>query len=212
MARHARQLQSSHSLHIRPAYSQGKIIVYAVDDILRLCQQISLDNFYSFVNFLFPFDYGLFGGFNFRNSLEYLDFNANGQGDFDYIIASNLLSYVVQARTEMTPEQFAMVEVFPLLGIKPSDCLWYKNLVGVSYAFHGLLMNTNAMAKLGQLYLQGGLAKENERIVSQDWVDESTSEVEPGSGYGYLWWVEHYSIYFAGGMGDQIIGVNERRQ
>jgi CubicO group peptidase (beta-lactamase class C family) len=102
----------------------------------------------------------------------------------------------------MTPEQFAMVEVFPLLGIKPSDCLWYKNLVGVSYAFHGLLMNTNAMAKLGQLYLQGGLAKENERVVSQDWVDESTSEVEPGSDYGYLWWVLNSNVYFAGGMGD----------
>jgi CubicO group peptidase (beta-lactamase class C family) len=78
------------------------------------------------------------------------------------------------------------------------------------------------MAKIGQLYLRGGVWN-GEQIISEEWIDESTSEhiQVPSSsspipglihGYGYQWWRGTFSngdteTYFAAGWGGQFIFV-----
>ena len=71
------------------------------------------------------------------------------------------------------------------------------------------------MAKLGQVYMDGGTWK-GTRVVSADWVAESLQEVFQvgnGLGYGYQWWMRTirspsgipYRVKFASGNGGQLI-------
>jgi CubicO group peptidase (beta-lactamase class C family) len=68
------------------------------------------------------------------------------------------------------------------------------------------------MAKIGQLYLNGG-TWDGERIVSARWIDESTREhsrcAQWGNlAYGYLWWLVDGDSYAALGDGGNAIYVN----
>jgi len=73
------------------------------------------------------------------------------------------------------------------------------------------------MAKIGQLYLNGGVWNKK-RIVSQKWIDESTKEhsrwEKLNLPYGYLWWIidgkEH--TYAAMGDGGNVIYVNTMKK
>ena len=62
-----------------------------------------------------------------------------------------------------------------------------------SYSIHpyyGFRMSTSDLARFGLLFLRGG-QWEDEQVIPQDWVEESTapySERAPNSGYGYMWW------------------------
>jgi CubicO group peptidase (beta-lactamase class C family) len=77
------------------------------------------------------------------------------------------------------------------------------------------------MAKIGQLYLQGGIWN-GEQIVSREWVESSVKRwvsiprnargPDHASGYGYQWWLEEYDggkieAYSARGHGLQFIVV-----
>lgn len=75
-------------------------------------------------------------------------------------------------------------------------------------------MKTRDIAKLGYLYLNNGLW-ENQRIISQDYIQESTNEHVYGdfpenSLYEYLWWINHienHKAFHAGGFGGQALYV-----
>ena len=70
------------------------------------------------------------------------------------------------------------------------------------------------MAKLGQLYLNGGVW-EKRRIVSEKWVADSTAEQSFWKrrklSYGYLWW-RHEEGYAAMGDGGNLIYVNTKKK
>ncbi|TMB54922.1 MAG: hypothetical protein E6J47_07425 [Chloroflexi bacterium] len=54
-----------------------------------------------------------------------------------------------------------------------------------------LVRQARDLAKLGQLYLEGG-AWAGGRVVSEEWVRESTQAwipSDPGSHYGFQWWL-----------------------
>jgi len=53
---------------------------------------------------------------------------------------------------------------------------------------YGLRLRAIDMAKLGQLYLDQGMWK-NDRILSAKWCREATTD-QTGTGYGYYWWTE----------------------
>jgi CubicO group peptidase (beta-lactamase class C family) len=70
------------------------------------------------------------------------------------------------------------------------------------------------MAKIGYLYLQGGLW-EGERVVPSEWVEASTRKQTSATlegGYGYQWWVDDSGIYMALGYGGQFIFVVPEKQ
>lgn len=88
-----------------------------------------------------------------------------------------------------------------------------RNLAGSE-----LYLKSNDMLKFGQLILNNGKLG-NKQIVSQKWIEESTSEqvkldtwdVMPNAnGYGYYWWrrrTNGHQAFVASGFGGQIICV-----
>lgn len=93
--------------------------------------------------------------------------------------------------------------------------------MGISSAYHNAL-TSRQMAMFGQLFLNKGRWN-GKQIISQAWVDKSTSPIYPFSsrkssstvGYGYFWWVAKFHTktgleidgYYAAGNGGQYIVV-----
>ena len=72
------------------------------------------------------------------------------------------------------------------------------------------------MAKIGQMYLDGGVFN-GQRIVSESWVKESTTEhsrwKRMNLPYGYLWWIGEDGDGFAAmGDGGNVIYVSRERK
>ena len=64
---------------------------------------------------------------------------------------------------------------------------------------YAMRLSVRDMARIGLLMARGG-AWNGKQLVSRKWVDESTtsySQVRPGSGYGYMWWVGFSENYAA---------------
>ncbi|MEG1206988.1 MAG: serine hydrolase [Angelakisella sp.] len=105
-------------------------------------------------------------------------------------------------------EQFAFNKATNISG-------WVADAVGVNSAGWGLTLTPDDMARIGQLYLNGGVWK-GEQIVSTAWINESTMEhsrwEEEDLPYGYLWWVEGEIGYYAMGDGGNVIYVNKNKK
>lgn len=94
----------------------------------------------------------------------------------------------------MSALDFAHEHLFGPLGI--TDVRWDSDHSdrGRSIGFTGLWMSPQDLAKLGLLYLEGGVW-EDEQIVSSSWVAESTQPHTAcdkygfRNGYGYQWWI-----------------------
>lgn len=94
---------------------------------------------------------------------------------------------------------------------------WVTDLKGVNTGGWGLTLSPVDMAKIGQLYLNGGIWN-GKQIVSEQWINESTKEHSKWESrnlpYGYLWWIvdrEEHS-YAAMGDGGNIIYINTKKQ
>ena len=89
--------------------------------------------------------------------------------------------------------------------------VWVADPMGVNTAGWGITFSPVDMAKIGQLYMNGGTWN-GKRIVSEGWVKESTSEHSRWKKldlpYGYLWWVGKDNGYAAMGDGGNIIYVS----
>ena len=122
--------------------------------------------------------------------------------------ASFLLSAIIQETTGMNALEFAKKNLFSPLGI--SEVTWPSNPQGISIGWGELHMLPHDMAKIGYLYLKGGMWEEK-RVVSLEWVETSTrkhiSAYTLEDGYGYQWWVDDSGIYMALGYAGQYIVV-----
>lgn len=133
---------------------------------------------------------------------------------------SFLLSEIIKKSSGKSLEEFADQFLFNPLGITSYRWSNSRNIHNSIYAA-GLYLRPRDMAKLGQLFLQGGMWNSN-RIVSEQWTLESSeesihfpSEHPPMphfiSGYGYQWWLGKFlggtEVYCAAGWGGQFIMV-----
>lgn len=94
------------------------------------------------------------GGRNFEDTLSYHPIVEEQIGLYHYVMAGQLISYILRERTGMIPEDWGKEKVFPHLNIESDDYDWIQNWEGVNLAFHGLRINIPAMSKIGSLYLQ----------------------------------------------------------
>jgi CubicO group peptidase (beta-lactamase class C family) len=121
---------------------------------------------------------------------------------------SHVLSAIVQATGEGTTLDFAQTHLFEPLGI--SDVIWQADVQGIANGGWGLQMRPRDMAKLGQVFLNGG-EWEGDQVIPADWVEASTAaQVKTGTGldYGYLWWLyPPLQAYVARGLGGQQVLV-----
>jgi CubicO group peptidase (beta-lactamase class C family) len=127
---------------------------------------------------------------------------------------TNVLGEVVRRASGLRLDHFSETYLFAPLGI--TDFSWYLIRPDFVYASGDISLRPRDMAKLGQLYLQGGVWN-GSQILSPQWIKASAtpSFKVPGwsghVGYGYGWWVKS-EIYGAGafaaaGWGDQAIIV-----
>lgn len=157
-------------------------------------------------------------------------------GDFKYapLIGPDILSGILMKVTGMSVLDFARENLFAPLEICVENSITFKNKqeqmnfykttdisgwvegpTGVQAAGWGLTLSPVDMAKIGQLYLNGGVWN-GKRIVSENWIRESTSEHSRwnkiGIAYGYLWWLSKDEDGFAAmGDGGNIIYVSREK-
>ena len=154
-------------------------------------------------------------------------------GEFHYsaIGGTHILSGILEQATGRSALDFATEYLFKPLGISVPKSItlrsaeehaivmndrntrgWVADPQGRNFASWGLFLTPREMARLGQLCLQGGVWN-GERIVSADWLTQSTREqsrcTQFGNlAYGYLWWVLDEDRFAALGDGGNAIYVN----
>jgi CubicO group peptidase (beta-lactamase class C family) len=127
---------------------------------------------------------------------------------------TNILGQVIREATGLRIDDFADEHLFAPLGITEYE--WDHINPDMIHASGNLQLRPRDMAKFGYLFLNGGVWQ-GERIVSQEWVEESTRERFQTSWedrYGYQWWLKTYRVdspsvdsFFASGWGGQEIIV-----
>jgi len=132
--------------------------------------------------------------------------------------ASVLLGKIVQVATGQRIDEWAREQLFEPLGIE--DFYWKTTPSGEVDTEGGLYLSAQDLAKIGELFLRGGIWGER-RIVSEEWVRASTAPVvadispENGradAGYGYQWWVPDHDgtdpeVFAGNGYGGQFLLV-----
>ena len=133
---------------------------------------------------------------------------------------SVVLGQIIFKVSGLRADTFAERHLFAPLGI--TDHYWTKYPDEIVQAGGGLYLRPRDMAKLGQLFLNGG-RWQGKQIVSEEWVRQSTENhidaaqipaAARAEGYGYQWWLGSFKAgnrvvksYSARGRGGQFIIV-----
>lgn len=124
-----------------------------------------------------------------------------------------VLGQIIAWRSGMTLDAYASAYLFGPLGIQQS--FWRRSPDGSATGGGGLKLRPRDAAKLGALYLNGGVWN-GTRVVSADWVARSRENVTRlgNDGYGLLWWKRSFAhgnatvdSYFTSGNGGNFIFV-----
>jgi len=128
-----------------------------------------------------------------------------------------VLAGIIKKATGFHIDEFGEEYLFDPLGIE--DYRWEYQQDGLPIAMGGFWMKPRAMAKIGELFLRGGVWDEK-RILSDTWIRASFTEhktVNDDWDYGYQWWAGQANssigesfenkIWYAHGYGGQMIIV-----
>jgi CubicO group peptidase (beta-lactamase class C family) len=157
-------------------------------------------------------------------------------GEFMYspIVGTHILSGILEKAVGPSILAFATEHLFFPLGIQvPHNVVlrneeehhavmndknttgWVVDPQGINTASWGLFLTPGDMAKIGQLYADGGIWK-GEQLVPAEWIEDSTREHSRWGelSYGYLWWIidKNEPIYAALGDGGNVIYVNAKKK
>jgi CubicO group peptidase (beta-lactamase class C family) len=144
---------------------------------------------------------------------------------------SHLLAAILERATGSSVLDYAREKLFGPLGIDiahvatpiasietvpemtAGEVSWPVDPQGVNLGWALLALRPSDLARLGQMYLDGGKAA-GVQVVPAQWVAESTTSQAPAYGlttdYGYQWWVgkaDGVPAYMALGFGGQVIEV-----
>lgn len=109
--------------------------------------------------------------------------------------ATYTLAAIVQKVTGQPLTAYLRPRLFEPLGI--GEARWLRDRSGRELGFSGLHVTTDAVARLGQLYLRRGVWR-GERLLSEEWVAEATRpHIATGDdpagdwtqGYGFQFWM-----------------------
>ncbi len=126
------------------------------------------------------------------------------------------LAAVVQRRTGMRLTEYLRPRLFEPLGI--GEVGWLRDDTGRELGFSGLHARTEDIAKLGQLYLQGGVWQ-GEQLLPAEWVREATrtqvanpdeSNPDWSQGYGFQFWMSRHGYRGDGAYGQFCLVLPEQ--
>lgn len=115
--------------------------------------------------------------------------------------ATYMLSAIIQKRTGQSVLDYLRPRLFDPLDIPNTS--WENSPEGVNVGGWGLMIRTQDIASLGQLYLQKGKWK-GKQLIPEAWVTEATAkQTSNGSnpesdweqGYGYQFWRTRHGLY-----------------
>ncbi|EPG74268.1 beta-lactamase [Leptospira fainei serovar Hurstbridge str. BUT 6] len=124
---------------------------------------------------------------------------------------SQLAAGYLEAKTGKSLYEYAKNTAFSWLGIRGEE--WYTASSGRQTGGFGLRLRSIDMAKIGQLYLEGG-KWHGRQILRPEWIAWT---LEPGveHRYGLHWWLHEFegkSTFMATGKGGQFIYVIPHRK
>lgn len=130
--------------------------------------------------------------------------------------ATYTLGTIVQKVTGQTLTDYLRPRLFDPLGIK--EVAWQQHPPGRDMGFSGLHATTDAIARLGQLYLQDGVW-EGKRLLPAGWVAEATrphisnaaqnENPDWQQGYGFQFWVARHGYRGDGAYGQFCVVLPE---
>ena len=132
---------------------------------------------------------------------------------FSYSSASsNLLSVLLYKLTSLNVYDFAKVNLFEPLGITESN--WSYDQQGYYHGGFGLDLSAPSMTKIGELYLNDGVAS-GVSLLPKGYIYEATTPHVTGGfpendAYGYHWWIGSMgsiNYYYAAGLGGQYLFI-----
>lgn len=152
-------------------------------------------------------------------------------GPFLYspIVGAHILSGILVRATGQSVLDFATANLFAPLGIPVENVVlhseeeqlawsatvkktrgWVMDAQGFNTASWGLTLRARDLAKIGQLYLNGGVW-EGQPLVSPAWIAASIQEQSRWGElpYGYLWWNVGQHAFAAMGDGGNTLYVNK---
>ncbi len=126
-----------------------------------------------------------------------------------------MLSAIICKRSGISLSEFLENNLFSYLGI--NNFYWEKCPRGIEKGGWGLYLNIFGYAKLGQLYLNGGVWR-GKQIIDPEWIANSTSkkidvpDKVDRNGYGYQIWILKNGLgyLFSGMFGQNIYIFPER--
>lgn len=127
--------------------------------------------------------------------------------------ATFMQSAIVQKVTGQTVVDYLQPRLFGPLGIAAPK--WDANPQGISIGGYGLYLQTEDIAKFGQMYLQNGVWQ-GKQLVPEDWVALATSKQVPNGsnpesdwnqGYGFQFWRSRHGAYRGDGKDGQFCVV-----
>ena len=124
---------------------------------------------------------------------------------------SELLAYIFEKETGKDIEQYGAEYLFAPVGM---EHFWKRTPLGVIDTEGGLFLKNSDLAKIGYLFLHGGVW-DGKRILSKEWVQESVSpltDAEEHYKYGFKWWLlprtnRQGFVWMARGFGGQRLMV-----
>ena len=126
---------------------------------------------------------------------------------------THVLGMVVRGATGRSLTEYLREKLWEPLGAE-ADAFWVVDSTGVEMAGGGLNGTLRDYARLGLLYLNGGVWN-GRRIVSADWVKASVTPDAPhlmprpdALGYGFQWWLDSSGAYTAIGVYNQFVLVH----
>ncbi len=127
------------------------------------------------------------------------------------------LAAIVQRESGQSLVDYLRPRLFEPLGI--DEVGWQQQPPGRALGFTGLHATTDAIAKLGQLYLQRGWWGDRQ-LLSEEWVEEATSvqvdnPLEPNpdwrQGYGFQFWMARHGYRGDGAYGQFCVVLPEQQ-
>jgi CubicO group peptidase (beta-lactamase class C family) len=126
------------------------------------------------------------------------------------------LAAIVQRLTGQTLIEYLRPRLFDPLGIGQAG--WQRDAAGRDLGYTGLHANTDAIARLGLLYLQRGVWN-GRRLLAEEWVAEATrvqvatpNQPNPDwrRGYGFQFWTSRYGYRGDGAYGQFCVVLPEQ--
>ncbi|MDS7597373.1 serine hydrolase [Agrobacterium tumefaciens] len=126
--------------------------------------------------------------------------------------STHLLSAILTKASGRSTLSLARDWFRPLKGF--SIGAWDRDPQGIYLGGNQMAMTARSLLAFGELYRRGGVTADGERLISQEWIDQSwqqrTNSVFNGDGYGYCWFIKDMAgerVYYAWGYGGQMLYI-----